>query len=252
MVSKRKSSKRRAKAKSSGDKFYREGIINKCNYCRKRITGMPHSCKFCGEKHCNDHLVPENHNCPGLRNPVWGNGEIITIPELPSREPPIKKPLIQPKRKFPFKSLVLIVLIISSMFLVYLYFPKSASSEKAFDYVNQYRISIGSPKLIFSEGLSKLARKMSDQEQSDNRTLSTYTPERAFINKNVRMDNVSMTYVRIYTINGKGTSEFKIAFDNFGAGKDLIRLPNFKWGAVGCNVNYCTLISLATKEVIIQ
>jgi hypothetical protein len=27
---------------------------------------MPFTCKFCGESHCADHHLPENHDCIGL------------------------------------------------------------------------------------------------------------------------------------------------------------------------------------------
>ncbi|MBU2577155.1 MAG: hypothetical protein KKF50_05550 [Nanoarchaeota archaeon] len=40
---------------------------SRCNYCGGRITGMPHSCKFCGERHCDKHILPEDHNCSGLK-----------------------------------------------------------------------------------------------------------------------------------------------------------------------------------------
>jgi len=38
-----------------------------CNYCKKQIEGLPHICKYCGKIHCSNHLLPEDHNCEGLR-----------------------------------------------------------------------------------------------------------------------------------------------------------------------------------------
>lgn len=40
-----------------------------CNYCGKHIDGLPHRCKYCGTVHCDDHLLPEDHNCQGLERP---------------------------------------------------------------------------------------------------------------------------------------------------------------------------------------
>jgi hypothetical protein len=54
--------KKRRKKKSKTNKSGSE----RCDFCNKRISGLPHRCKFCGEKHCYNHLVPEEHNCTGL------------------------------------------------------------------------------------------------------------------------------------------------------------------------------------------
>lgn len=37
-----------------------------CDYCFKKIDGLPHRCRYCGENHCSEHLLPESHNCSGL------------------------------------------------------------------------------------------------------------------------------------------------------------------------------------------
>jgi len=36
-----------------------------CDYCGAR-ENMPFSCKFCGNKFCSEHRLPENHQCEGL------------------------------------------------------------------------------------------------------------------------------------------------------------------------------------------
>lgn len=41
---------------------------NLCDFCGKSLEGLPHTCKYCGKTHCSKHLVPENHNCSGLKN----------------------------------------------------------------------------------------------------------------------------------------------------------------------------------------
>lgn len=46
-------------------KNYSEG----CSYCGRNFEGLPHICKYCGRAHCSKHLLPENHNCQGLKNP---------------------------------------------------------------------------------------------------------------------------------------------------------------------------------------
>ncbi len=40
----------------------------KCSYCKKKIeNALPHKCKFCRLIHCDNHLLPEGHNCSGLK-----------------------------------------------------------------------------------------------------------------------------------------------------------------------------------------
>lgn len=38
-----------------------------CDYCKEQIDGLPHACKYCGKIHCSNHLLPESHNCKGLK-----------------------------------------------------------------------------------------------------------------------------------------------------------------------------------------
>ena len=40
---------------------------NICDFCGKPIDGLPFTCKFCGGKFCSKHRLPEEHNCPGLK-----------------------------------------------------------------------------------------------------------------------------------------------------------------------------------------
>ncbi|MBS7614124.1 hypothetical protein KEJ18_00040 [Candidatus Bathyarchaeota archaeon] len=37
----------------------------KCQYCGKNVD-LPFRCSFCGMYHCEEHRLPENHNCPEL------------------------------------------------------------------------------------------------------------------------------------------------------------------------------------------
>ncbi len=36
-----------------------------CTLCEKHVT-MPFKCKFCGSLYCDEHRMPESHNCAGL------------------------------------------------------------------------------------------------------------------------------------------------------------------------------------------
>lgn len=37
-----------------------------CEICFKKIdVGQAFSCKYCGEWHCSDHILPEDHQCSG-------------------------------------------------------------------------------------------------------------------------------------------------------------------------------------------
>lgn len=37
-----------------------------CSYCGEQEV-MPFTCKFCGERFCAEHRLPENHGCVGLQ-----------------------------------------------------------------------------------------------------------------------------------------------------------------------------------------
>ncbi len=36
-----------------------------CYACEEKV-GLPFKCKFCGNFFCEEHRLPENHECPGL------------------------------------------------------------------------------------------------------------------------------------------------------------------------------------------
>ena len=48
---------------------------NICDYCKKKIDGLPHKCRYCKELHCSTHLLPESHDCEGLRQYKEKNAE---------------------------------------------------------------------------------------------------------------------------------------------------------------------------------
>lgn len=41
------------------------GTVAECSECGEQVS-MPFTCKFCGEKFCSSHRLPENHDCGGL------------------------------------------------------------------------------------------------------------------------------------------------------------------------------------------
>jgi len=47
----------------------KKNYTNGCAYCGRDLRGLPHKCKFCGQIHCSKHLLPEDHNCQGLKHP---------------------------------------------------------------------------------------------------------------------------------------------------------------------------------------
>jgi hypothetical protein len=49
--------------------------MTNCDYCKKKINGLPHTCRYCGKIHCPDHLLPENHDCKGLKEYSSKNSE---------------------------------------------------------------------------------------------------------------------------------------------------------------------------------
>ncbi len=40
-------------------------ISGRCQVCGKKVT-LPFRCSYCGGLFCEEHRLPENHNCPGF------------------------------------------------------------------------------------------------------------------------------------------------------------------------------------------
>lgn len=40
-----------------------------CRKCGATLVGS-RECSYCGDTYCPDHQLPENHDCPGVKN--WG------------------------------------------------------------------------------------------------------------------------------------------------------------------------------------
>ncbi|MCK9544606.1 MAG: zinc finger AN1 domain-containing stress-associated protein [Novosphingobium sp.] len=39
----------------------------RCDYCGETINGLPWNCKRCGQTFCDNHRLPENHDCSGIK-----------------------------------------------------------------------------------------------------------------------------------------------------------------------------------------
>ncbi|HDJ96835.1 MAG TPA: hypothetical protein ENG54_00025 [Thermofilum sp.] len=50
----------------------------RCEYCGKE-TSLPYRCKYCGGVFCVEHILPEKHNCPGLKKAL--SPDIIKLAE---------------------------------------------------------------------------------------------------------------------------------------------------------------------------
>jgi len=47
----------------------KEKLFKNCFFCKKEIVSLiPNICKRCNQYFCVFHRLPENHNCPSLRN----------------------------------------------------------------------------------------------------------------------------------------------------------------------------------------
>ncbi len=41
-------------------------LMGNCNYCGEKVS-MPYKCKFCGQIFCDEHRLPESHECSGIK-----------------------------------------------------------------------------------------------------------------------------------------------------------------------------------------
>ena len=54
--------------------------MTRCDFCGKKIEGMPFNCWRCGGSFCGDHRLPENHACIGVYH--WTQVPKPTITEI--------------------------------------------------------------------------------------------------------------------------------------------------------------------------
>lgn len=41
--------------------------MTRCSYCGEKINGLPFKCRYCTGRYCDNHRLPEDHSCPGLK-----------------------------------------------------------------------------------------------------------------------------------------------------------------------------------------
>lgn len=61
-----------------------------CKSCSKSISNLAYQCNYCGSTFCQEHRIPENHDCVGLELVVrndeqWGLG-LLDVDSEPSKE----------------------------------------------------------------------------------------------------------------------------------------------------------------------
>lgn len=101
-----------------------------CSLCGKSEV-MPFKCKFCGERFCGDHRLPENHECLGLRKfkeergrepekwiyePFHAKQKEVPVGRPPSR--PLKARLEELLRNFDTRALLYVIIGVILLVLV--------------------------------------------------------------------------------------------------------------------------------------
>jgi len=49
--------------------------MTNCNFCGNKLDGLPWKCKYCHGTFCNEHRLPESHDCVGLKQYKERNSE---------------------------------------------------------------------------------------------------------------------------------------------------------------------------------
>jgi len=92
----------------------------KCSYCGDELDILPFTCKYCGEKFCIRHQLPENHECIGLIEWKFGKLKKFKKPIGPKKNFGILHfDFIKRKRKRK-DALKIIVFLIALILIVYL------------------------------------------------------------------------------------------------------------------------------------
>jgi len=77
--------------------------VVKCDYCGKETDWLPYACRRCGGNFCDDHRLPEKHECPGLERAVsfnlaQGKVKSVSVKRGKSRRPS-KRHTYQPRHR---------------------------------------------------------------------------------------------------------------------------------------------------------
>ncbi|MFO7872337.1 MAG: CAP domain-containing protein [Candidatus Undinarchaeales archaeon] len=98
-----------------------------CKECGKSTNGMPFICKFCGEPFCEEHRLPENHNCPELKRGKWKKPKKNF---LENKRKPEKKVSKKGKHKKKLGRKIIKGVVILSIVIISLYFLLSYTPTK--------------------------------------------------------------------------------------------------------------------------
>ena len=74
----------------------------KCQYCGKKVD-LPFRCSFCGMYYCEEHRLPENHNCPELWQAIIRQPRFKEKNFQPSSEEQPSQTADQPSFQYPFR-----------------------------------------------------------------------------------------------------------------------------------------------------
>jgi Zn-dependent protease len=74
----------------------------KCQYCGKNVD-FPFQCSFCGMYYCDEHRLPENHNCPELWQAQVRRPSSQEKVYYPSDEERLSQTVSQPTFQYPFR-----------------------------------------------------------------------------------------------------------------------------------------------------
>jgi len=123
-------------------------IVLKCQVCGNEVD-LPFQCSYCQAYFCNEHRLPENHQCPDLpKEPLfWYQKRKIAkkrVPTYPSTFPSIK----QRRGSTVAKTILALGIIVLTLGVGLMIFPQSFHEEGEFVFQ-----SLGRPVSAFDLGV---------------------------------------------------------------------------------------------------
>lgn len=242
-----------------------------CDFCNKDLEGLPHKCKYCGRVHCSEHLLPESHNCTGLKQPQsfweWITGKDVEedeeewpepAPIKPQRRikiPPVREPIIEPrpvpqKNRKPTMIFFLIFLIISVMLIIYITSKNQAETKhsltislEAMNFLNTIRSNDNLSVLKWDSKSYNLATFLSKQVSNEKPIQNISEKAEMFGLKNI-------SFLRGYPQNLTNDSMQKmikewLQISNY---KEEVLNGNYSRGAIGCYGRVCYLVILREQK----
>lgn len=109
-----------------------------CSECGKE--SMSFTCRYCGEKYCSEHRLPENHDCDGLEETIeeekeesqkWFTEEKVKNPAPSQKEPEYRKPTIRHEigRALKNNYVMTVIGFTSLVFMLQLFMGESPTSN---------------------------------------------------------------------------------------------------------------------------